>query len=192
MGPQFIHLQTYARQIAKKVESKPYKDRTAGTRWTIAQILAEANRHEDATPHILNPKNPDLVHGIPLTEIETLDEQGIETEKVRAKGSGKRFRKDSRVLLTQVASYPVPTEAVWIDPAEMQKYLNWERETIGFIDRYAGQFGGELVSVVRHTDEQYPHIHAYILPSSVHAYRADALHPGKRAKAAAIDAGADP
>jgi len=46
-----------------------------------------------------------------------------------------------------------------------------------------------FVSVVRHEDESYPHLHAYVLPDAADVeMRASALHPGFLAKSAVKDA----
>ncbi|MBO1360942.1 hypothetical protein J2D73_14220 [Acetobacter sacchari] len=64
--------------------------------------------------------------------------------------------------------------------------LEWQRGTVRWLQR---QFGAALRSVIRHDDESYPHLHAYVLPTTPNMRAAD-LHPGARAKRRAMDAGA--
>ena len=57
----------------------------------------------------------------------------------------------------------------------------WERRVVGWL---RDQWGDDLAAVVRHTDEKYAHLHAYILPGDAEM-RARRLHPGVSAKEAA-------
>lgn len=55
-------------------------------------------------------------------------------------------------------------------------------------DHLRDQFGDKLKTVIEHTGEEFPHLHAYILPDNDPGAFASALHPGEVAKADAAKA----
>lgn len=65
MGPQFAHIQTFAR-----------KENPAGQ--SVDQVLGEAARAPEYSGHVDNPKPPVLLHGIDLDELRHLHDQMIE------------------------------------------------------------------------------------------------------------------
>jgi len=75
------------------------------------------------------------------------------------------------------------------DSGKMAEYEKWERDTVQWLQK---QYGDELKTIVRHTDESRMHIHAYVLPENLKAFD---LHPGvsskRRVKAEALERGED-
>jgi hypothetical protein len=159
-GFQFIHLETYSRKTDPHGRS-------------VAYVLAEAERQPDACLHVENPAPPELVFGIPLPELRALhDQRAEETRVTDAKGKSKKLRIDQHTLATIVASHP---------GGEPSDVARWERLTVAWM---RATYGDALTTVVRHTDEGHPHLHAYILPDG--DMRARSFHPGVAAKNQAV------
>ncbi|MBZ9788528.1 plasmid recombination protein [Rhizobium sp. 3T7] len=74
------------------------------------------------------------------------------------------------------------------DPVKRKEAEEWERRTINWL---RSQYGDDLKSVVRHEDEEYFHIHAYVVPTSDPSLSALKFHPGVTAKRAVMDSGKD-
>ncbi|WP_306148130.1 MULTISPECIES: plasmid recombination protein [unclassified Roseibium] len=167
MGYQFIHLETYSRKADSEGRS-------------VEWILAEARRDPDASLHVEFPQAPEVVLGISLDQLATRHSELAEGATTTLKsGKTRKIRKDQKSLLTIVASYPVPFKELTKDPEGLKSLKNWERRTVEWLQSL---YGDDLVSVVRHTDERYPHLHAYILPQSDPELRALRMHPGHEAK----------
>ncbi len=77
-------------------------------------------------------------------------------------------------------------ESVASNPSLAEEVREWEARTVAWL---CDQYGAALVSVVRHTDESHPHLHAFVLPDSPDM-RAGSLHPGQEAKRKVIARGA--
>lgn len=177
MAFQFLHIDIVARSVPKKA---------TGKRWTLAEVLAEAGRAPNACPHIEAPKAPQRVFGLPLTAVS-------HAALLRADGArdarGRQLRKDAPVLLAGVASYPMPVAE--LGDAVMEDFLAWEARTVRWLGR---RFGDCLASVVRHTDEAFPHIHFFVVPDLRADLRLDleGIHPGIGAREAAKADGKSP
>ncbi len=172
MGFQFVHLEAYSR-----------KEDAAGR--NVAWVLAEARRDPGASLHVECPAPPELVHGVSLDELASLhDERADAATTILKNGRARKIRKDQKSLLTVVASYPTPTKELTGNPAERESLVRWECRTVAWLQSL---YGDDLVSVVRHTDERYPHLHAYILPQSDPELRALRMHPGHEAKRRVMD-----
>jgi hypothetical protein len=175
-GYQFIHMETYSR-----------KEDASGR--SVEWVLAEARRDPDACHHVSEPQGPELVHGVSLDELESLHSEIAEIRKTTlSSGKTRKIRKDQKTLCTIVASYPTPTSELHCNVGEPESLRRWEAETVAWIQ---SQFGDDLVTVIRHVDEKYPHLHAYILPKSDPEFRALRLHPGHEAKRLIMDSGSD-
>ena len=167
MAFQFLHIDTVARAAPKKA---------AGKRWSVAEVLAEAERRPDACPHVENPKPPRRVLGVPLFMIENAVERNA---KEARDAKGRRLRKDSPVMLAGVASYPVPMAE--LDKIKRGDFERWEERTLAWL---RGRFGENLAAVVRHEDEAFPHLHFFVVPDLTPDRRIglDAVHPGIAAR----------
>ena len=175
MGYQFVHLETYSRKADSSGRSTSF-------------VFDEAERKPHACQHVTVPLPPTVVYGVALAEVRALHDANVAAAMTEAAGRARRIRSDQHTLATVVASFPVAWDDVGADPIQLAALADWERRTVSWL---RDQFGGQLAAVVRHDDEQFPHLHAYILPGDA-SMRAKALHPGWSAKAvAAVAAKAD-
>jgi hypothetical protein len=163
MAYQFIHAETYSRK-------------TTGKKFSVFQILAEAKRTEGSCPHVENPQEPNLIYGIGLDELEALhDKMASEAKMTNSKGQTRSIRKDQQTLGTVVLSFP--SIAKGEDPkAYHQNYEQWKALSVEWLKE---QYGDELKTVIEHTDESHPHLHAYMLPADL---KANKYNLGKIAK----------
>lgn len=177
MGPQFAHIQTFSR-----------KENPAGQ--CVDQVLGEAGREPEYSSHVDTPEPPVILYGVDLEELRNRHDQMIEeaaTVVKTKKGTRRRaIRVDRHTLMTAVASYPLTYEQIGDDPDELARLEAWKVANIAYLEK---RFGAQLQTVLEHTDEAHPHIHAYALPLDQKGVDAKQLHPGLVAKAEA-DAGA--
>lgn len=172
MAYQFVHMEVYSR-----------KGRDGRS---VDFILAEAERRPDACLHVAAPTPPELVFGVRVGEVRRLhDEQAAAAIATTKAGKTRRIRSDQNTLLTVVASHPATMEAVRSDPSTARAVREWEARTVRWLQ---DQYGTALVSVIRHTDEAHPHLHAFVLPDDPEM-RAGRLHPGQQAKAGIMSVG---
>jgi hypothetical protein len=174
---QFIHLGANGRAPRK-----------GAARWScISGITAEAARVPGACNHLRYRGEPNILYGgSPLEAgrraIERAD-QAVDATGVR------RLRCDGIALLAGVASYPIPRQLFYDMPAEGDVYCLWRTETCDWL---RSQFGEHLHSIVEHADEQFMHIHFFAVPTLLPDRRLNVndIHPGRRMKVAAAEAGA--
>lgn len=171
MGYQFIHLETYSR-----------KADSAGR--STAFVFDEAERQPDACQHVVAPVPPTIVFGMSLSELRRVHDDRAAAAMTEAEGKIRRIRSDQHTLATVVASFPTPWEEVRADQRHVEALAEWERRTVAWLRDH---YGEQLVSVQSHTDEKFPHLHAFILPSDP-TMRAKALHAGWAAKSSAVSA----
>jgi len=175
MAFQFIHLETYSRKANKKGQSTSF-------------IFGEADREKDCCLHVENPQPPKLVFGSSISELRAMHDDACASAKmINNKGQERGLRVDQNTLLTVVASHPFTPSECASSSEKMAEYEAWERETTQWLQK---KYGPDLKTVVRHEDEGFMHIHAYVLPSDLKAFD---LHPGvsakRREKALALEAG---
>ena len=158
-------------------------------KWScIAGITREGARIPGASNHIKYPSTPKLLYGC-----SPLEAGRLATERAdQAYDHGRRprrLRRDGIALLAGVASYPVPRQVVENDPGEKEVYLRWRKLTLAWLIQI---FGVHLLSVVEHADENFLHLHYYVVPKLRPDGRLDLheIHPGRRMKADAAAAGA--
>ena len=175
MYPQFINISMAAREVSKKATQRKLAGKYSGrSHWPISKIIAETRRSPEASQHVINPLKPNLIYGIPLLELEAIC---YETASNATFKNGKRIRKDTPVLLTIVASFPRETQL-----NNQLSYEKWKVDTFNFTHSIYKSY---LKSVVEHMDEEHPHLHFFILPSSG---RAKDIHPGYFAEKGIKDA----
>lgn len=177
MAFQFVHLEAYSRKADK------------GGR-TTSFVFDEAERQSHACVHVENPEPPTVVHGCSISDLRMMHDQAVaDARTVNRDGKEKAIRIDQKTLLTVVASHPYTVAECKADASRMAEYEAWERDTIQWL---RDQYGDNLKTVVRHSDESHMHIHAYVLPEHLKALE---MHPGVSAKrvekAAALDRGED-
>lgn len=178
MAFQFMHVETYSRKADKAGRSTSF-------------VFDEASREPHASRHVERPGVPEVVHGIDLAELRDIHDAGAAAAtSTNANGKVSKIRVDQHTLLTAIASHPATCEQMRADPAVAVQVDDWQRRNIEWMRE---TWGDRLVSVVRHTDEAHPHLHAYVLPDG--PMRARELHPGvaakTEAKAQALQGGSD-
>jgi hypothetical protein len=175
---QFHHLGGYGRSPRKNAPE-----------WScIAGITREGARIPGAANHIKYPSTPKLLYGC-----SPLEAGRLATERAdQAYDHGRRprrLRRDGIALLAGVASYPVLRKLVESDAAEKEAYMRWCAMTLLWLIQ---QFGEHLLSVVEHADENFLHLHYYVVAKLCPDGRLNLheIHPGRRAKrdAAEVDA----
>jgi len=177
MAFQFIHLEAYSRKADKGGRSTSF-------------VFDEAERQPHACVHVENPEPPTVVHGCSISDLRMMHDQAVaDVRTVNKDGKEKAIRIDQKTLLTVVASHPYTVAECKADAVKMAEYEAWERDTVQWL---RDQYGDDLKTVVRHSDESHMHIHAYILPGHLKALE---MHPGvsakRKEKVAAIDRGED-
>lgn len=156
MGSQFYHVNTYGRQAGKGKEGKH----------TIDTIVAEAERKHGNCPHVSNPEEPFILYGCtPLKAAEEAKEWAENSKDSR----GHKLRKDAHCLLAGVVSVPGDfKDSLWTP---------YKDQTIHYL---VTKYGTRLKSVVEHTDEQFRHIHFYVVPKI--GERFEEIHEGIKAQ----------
>jgi hypothetical protein len=175
---QFHHLGGFGRSPRKNAPQ-----------WScIAGITREGARIPGAANHIKYPSTPKLLYGCSPLEAGRLAAERAD----QAYDHGRRrrgLRRDGIALLAGVASYPVLRKLVESDAAEKEAYMRWCAMTLLWLIQ---QFGEHLLSVVEHADENFLHLHYYVVPKLRPDGRLNLheIHPGRRAKrdAAEVDA----
>jgi hypothetical protein len=154
----------------------------------ISGITSEGARVPTASNHIKYRCEARILHGD-----SPLEAGRLATERAnQAFDHGRRrrrLRRDGIALLAGVVSYPVPRQCVNDDPCDQDVYGWWRAMTVDWL---VAQFGDHLHSVVEHTDEEFLHLHFYVVPLLGPNLRLDMreIHPGERMKADAAEAGA--
>lgn len=175
-GFQFVHFGAFSRKGNKSGQSTDF-------------IFGEAERRPDASLHVPNPSPPEIVFGLAISEVRARhDERASAAKDIMKNGRTRAIRSTQQTLATVIASHPYTVAEARADASKTAEVGEWERRTLQWLK---DQFGSQLVSVVRHTDERYCHLHCYILPENT-MMKAAAIHPGHIAKAAVIAGGARP
>jgi hypothetical protein len=164
-------------------------------RWNAQNIRNEAERRPEAIPHIDRPEPPIMVFGVTPSQVVERIKVEVANRKVLLRkaaaegGKVRRIRKDQRTLISGVVGYPVDWQTIRKQPEEAAKLAAWKKDVVGFLVEHHAKAGGELVSVVEHVDEPYPHLHFYVLPVASPTFAAREIHDGGRLKLEARAAG---
>lgn len=156
--------------------------------WNAKDIRDEAERRPNAIPHIEKPEPPIVLYGVTPTEVlkriaVEISERKKQLLADNAAGKKiKRIRKDQRVQIAGVVSYPVDWNSVRKSSTETATHIAWNNDVIEFLRDHYAAVGGELVSVLEHTDEPFPHLHFYVLPIASTTFNARQIHDGWRLK----------
>jgi hypothetical protein len=172
-----MHLQSYSRKANEGGQS-------------VEQVLAEASRAPEFSKHVADPRPSSLVYGVTADQVRRLHDEmvaagGVEVTLKDGRKARRGIRKDRHTLLTAVASYPLPTDLVNTKPDARADYERWRDHNLAWLK---ARFGNKLVSVIEHSDEKHPHIHAYILPLGDPTCSARQLNPAWQAKEEAMGA----
>ena len=170
-GPQFAHVQSFSR-----------KSNAGGQ--SVSQILAEADRDPQYSSHVKKPQPPNVIYGVTPSEVQDLHDQmldraAVEVKLKNGKVAKRGIRKDRHTLLTVVASFPLLADQVLEGSPDCENYERWIELNVLWLKK---MFGDQLVSVIEHTDEAHPHLHAYILPLDDPECYARKLNPAWAAK----------
>ena len=156
-GYQFGHVEGYAR----KGGFDPKNKQRVMSGW---DIIEEAERHENATPHIEEPQPPILHFGVmPSVAMK----EAADWAEQAKDAIGRKLRVDGLCIAAGVVSFPTERMEDW--PAYRDEAIDWCKE----------KYGERLTSVVEHVDEAYPHIHFYVVPKIGDHF--DSVHDGYRA-----------
>ena len=171
MGYQFIHLETYARKADANGRCTDF-------------IFAEASRKPKACVHVANPLPPLVVYGVCIEDVQEIHDDAAATATIAVKGGHvRKVARDKKTLHTVVASHPFTMDEIRADPLKRAETEQWEKRTISWLRQ---QYGGDLKTVIRHEDEEYFHVHAYIIPLDEPGMSALKFHPGTTAKRAVM------
>jgi hypothetical protein len=148
-------------------------------------ILDEAGREPGAAPHVRKPQPPTLLFGEPPQAVRLAVS---DLTRVARDHRGAPLRRGAAVLYAIVASYPIRWRQ-FDGSAGHEEYSSWRTATLSWLVK---QFGVALRSVVEHTDETQPHLHAFVIPPLLAGHRINHhFHPGRSARAAALAKGDD-
>lgn len=168
-GPIFLHCQTFSR-----------KPSPAGN--SLDQVIGEALRDPQFSVHVASPQPPRILLGNPATFRAEHDAHvaARTTEVHTARGIvRRRIRMDRHTLATIVASYPQTVAQIRARGEKAAAhYEAWERATCAWV---RGRYGNQLRVVIAHADEEYPHLHFWLLSDDPGA-DGTTLHAGKVAK----------
>ena len=191
---QFIRAETHPLQRSSlSGKSKNRRGRRQG--WTARDIRNEAERRPGAIPHLDRPEPPTVLYGATPSEVIERVVMEVSTRKkslLQATAHGgkvRRIRKDQHVVVSGVVGYPVEWEIVRANPKEAETLAAWQKDVVEFLIEHYAKVGGELVSVIVHTDEKYPHLHFSVLPTASPTFAAREVHDGWRQKLAARRSG---
>lgn len=174
MGYQFVHLESYSRKADAKGRSTDF-------------IFSEASRKPEASVHVASPLPPVVVFGVSVEAVQEIHDMAAATATINVKGGHvRKLARDKKTLHTVVASHPCTMDEIRADPAKRKEAEEWERRTVQWLK---DQYGDDLKSVVRHEDEEYFHIHAYVVPLGEPGMSALRYHPGTTAKREIMAAG---
>jgi hypothetical protein len=134
--------------------------------------LDEADRQPGNMPHVKRPHAPKLLYGVSVDEVRRLHDEVENATTTLKNGKTRKIRRTQNTLATCIMSYPVPWDQVRGNKAEEKKLRSWMRDAVGFAK---AEWGDDLKSVILHTDEKFPHLHAFGLRSD---FDASMLHPG--------------
>jgi len=140
---QFAHMNTYART--------PQAGKKGKKAHSVNEILDETERVPENCPHVIAPQRPKVIAGMSPADLRRNIDDIIKSRKIEGKRAP---RGDIHVLAAAVYSWPETVQ--YHDHDRLDKFiedtLKFHREHIGEID-----------SAVLHMDEEYPHIHVYIV-----------------------------
>lgn len=164
---QFMHLELYSRS----------GNASAG-KTSSGGVINEAVRIDGFTDHIIAdgfaPEPPTYLYS---QDNKTLDQhyseilEQVATEK---DSLNRKIKSDKNILLAGVVSYPKPRIADNWTVDDTQNYILFKEQSLEFMKN---KWGDNLLCVLEHTDEQYPHLHFYVVNKSRVASTPE-MHPG--------------
>ncbi len=163
-GYQFIHYEGYAR-----VPSRNNKKQSARS------IAYEAERVDGYCPHVQKPQSYIKLYGVSPIEAVNIAEERAErgTDTL-----GRKVRRDAQIILSGVASYPIKSSVCHLKD---RNFTNWLKLNHDFLKN---TWGDNYISSVLHIDEEYFHIHFYVVPNVDENgfFNIDTVHHGVKAR----------
>lgn len=164
-GFQFFRAEVFS-QVAGQAKPTRGGGRRSERKLSARAAIQEAVRAEGCTPHVEQPIKPTLLFGIDsdnlLSWCDGLYEQAA-LQKVETKTGLKKQRTDVPILMAAVASFPARPESTETSEKEKRQwdtlFAEWEKGCVEFLKE---KYGDRLISVLKHTDEAHPHIHAFV------------------------------
>ncbi|MGO6693439.1 hypothetical protein ACCS54_13985 [Rhizobium johnstonii] len=136
---------------------------------TTDYIFSEVIRVPAASVHVPSPELPEVVYGIDPDELRARHDKRTAAAKTsRTDRSGKvsikAIRKDQNTLAGLICSHPAAMDEYRANVDVRCGVADWKQRSIAGL---RDQHGDSLVSVIRHTEESHPHLHAYLLPDDM-------------------------
>lgn len=201
MGTQFVREETYA-ATTRKGSKSPSAD----------GIIGEALRESGKCDHVEKPQKPSFVFGTEADllaareEVYRLAREGkTEVKRANGKVEKRKMASDAPTLAAFVFSYPGKSAALFNEwkaynqirreeekrgrrppppPKSWLEVEKWKKLVVSFLQK---KHGKNFKCALCHMDEEYLHIHAYVIaeqrPDGV--VMLNGLHPGRDAKEAA-------
>ena len=167
---QFIHIETYSKKSAKKKDKASLNHSSDNRETNVSGVLNEARRVEGFTSHIESVKQPELLYGCSIDDLEVLiDEYYDNSFTVDKNGKQKKLRTDASIVLAGVISLKRDDMELWDD---------YKKESIKYLKE---KYGDNLKTVIEHTDESNPHIHFYVVADYRKNENLNNFHDGKLA-----------
>jgi hypothetical protein len=166
MATQFLHIDTAARQVPKKATVH---------QWCVREIAAEAARNAAASRHVAVSRPPIRIFGVPPQDLPSIVDERLDGAR---DSKGRKIRKDAKVLLAGVVSFPMPLDSVERSQIAAERYRAWARVTVAWLRK---EYGPALVCVIAHHDENYPHFHFFAVPDFRAGKSMADLHAGMHA-----------
>lgn len=130
-------------------------------------IIGEVTRAEKYSPHVENPKDCIEMYGSIKAfkerlerEVPSFRRQVLKANRYGSKLVDEKLKSNANVFLCGVASFHIRNED--ITKENFATFEQWVNCTKKFLkDKY----GDQLQCIVGHLDEEYPHLHFYVIPT---------------------------
>lgn len=141
----------------------------------MGALIDEAMRVETHCRHVEKPRPPIQLYGS-VGDLSTALREYVEEPNFYYTADGRliqrRCRRDARVAMDCVISFPIPCAELAIVDDKMPEVIRpMVDRSLAFLH---GEFGANMHFALLHLDESYPHLHAYMIGSCQY------IHPGMR------------
>lgn len=170
---QFAHVETYSQKGLNNSQTK---------KSSCFDVIMEALRKAGFFNHLLDggytAQEPNILYSdSDKNLLDRMDDfiKQLETEK---DSQGRKISAIQNILMAGVFSYPKPvnTKDGWTED-DKQNYLLFKETSIDFLKN---EYGDNLVCVLEHQDEEFPHLHYYVV-NKKKISALNELHPGHSA-----------
>ncbi|HCH1566058.1 TPA: hypothetical protein N2907_001686 [Vibrio parahaemolyticus] len=144
LGYQFVHYEGYAREPSRNNKKQ-----------SARSVALEAERAEGYCSHVYKPQSYIQLYGVsPSKAVEIAEDRA----KKGTDTLGRKIRRDAQIIIAGVASYPIRASICNIKDKGFVEWLNLNHRFL------KETWGSRYISNVLHIDEEYFHIHFYIVP----------------------------